>query len=71
MNEYLENIMRYTGYITRTGVEVGAHEISPEELFAVTETIKYNHMHFAEMPGNTVATSVIMPFFQYPLKNAI
>lgn len=70
-NEHLENMMRFSGYLTRTGATVGAPIIDKDAMFLINEVIKYNHMHFAEMPGGSVFSSVLFPFFQYPIKNAI
>lgn len=72
-NEKLENMMRFTDMMTQQGQTIGAEfkAVSIDQQWMSNELLKFNHMHFSEMPGDAVWLSAIMPFWQFPVKNAV
>ncbi len=73
-NENLENAFRFTQFATDTNLSKDTiRDVikNPDQLFLANEMIKFNHMHFAEMTGDAVWASTIVPFWQFPVKNAV
>lgn len=73
-NETLENRMRFSQVamdmdFSKEGIRSTLK--NKDKHYAVTQMIKWNHMHFSEMPGNAIWATAIMPFFQFPVKNAV
>lgn len=72
VNEKLENGFRFTDLMTEAGLTTGKDlpVLDKNRKWMINEMIKYNHMQFAEMPGDAAWLSLVMPFWQFPLKNA-